>query len=97
MSPDLRRLAEISRKSSSDLQCLRGTRIVRVELDGRRVVTQENLLSGKYGVSAKWPTAPMVFFIFQLQTATDVDRRLLLMIESFDSYQLSDPRSLPHD
>lgn len=29
--------------------CLRGTRIVRVELDGRRVVTQENLLAGKYG------------------------------------------------
>lgn len=29
--------------------CLRSTRIVRVELDGRRVVTQENLLAGKYG------------------------------------------------
>jgi len=29
--------------------CLRGTRIIRVVLDGRRVVSQENLLSGKYG------------------------------------------------
>jgi glucose/arabinose dehydrogenase len=29
--------------------CLRGTRLVRVVLDGRRVVTQEDLLSGKYG------------------------------------------------
>jgi glucose/arabinose dehydrogenase len=29
--------------------CLRGTRIIRVELDGRRVVSQENLLEGKYG------------------------------------------------
>ncbi|MGH9928256.1 MAG: PQQ-dependent sugar dehydrogenase [Pyrinomonadaceae bacterium] len=29
--------------------CLRGVRIIRVTLDGRRVVTQENLLEGKYG------------------------------------------------
>jgi len=29
--------------------CLRGTRIIRVVLDGRRVVSQENLLSEKYG------------------------------------------------
>lgn len=29
--------------------CLRGARIIRVVLDGRRVVTQENLLEGKYG------------------------------------------------
>lgn len=29
--------------------CLRGTRIIRVVLDGRRVVTQENLLPEKYG------------------------------------------------
>jgi glucose/arabinose dehydrogenase len=29
--------------------CLRGTRIIRVVLDGRRVVTQEDLLAGKYG------------------------------------------------
>jgi len=29
--------------------CLRGTRMIRVVLDGRRVVTQENLLEGKYG------------------------------------------------
>lgn len=29
--------------------CLRGTRIIRVVLDGRRVITQEDLLSGKYG------------------------------------------------
>lgn len=29
--------------------CLRGVRMIRVVLDGRRVVTQENLLDGKYG------------------------------------------------
>lgn len=29
--------------------CLRGTRLIRVVLDGRRVVSQENLFSGKYG------------------------------------------------
>jgi aldose sugar dehydrogenase len=29
--------------------CLRGERIIRVVLDGRRVVDQENLLQGKYG------------------------------------------------
>lgn len=29
--------------------CLRGERLIRVVLDGRRVVSQENLLSGKYG------------------------------------------------
>jgi len=29
--------------------CLKGTRLIRVVLDGRRVVTQENLLEGKYG------------------------------------------------
>jgi glucose/arabinose dehydrogenase len=29
--------------------CLRGERIIRVVLDGRRVVTQENLLDSKYG------------------------------------------------
>ena len=29
--------------------CLRGERIVRVVLDGRRVISQENLLAGKYG------------------------------------------------
>ena len=29
--------------------CLRGERIIRVTLDGRRVVSEENLLEGKYG------------------------------------------------
>jgi aldose sugar dehydrogenase len=29
--------------------CLKGVRIIRVVLDGRRVITQENLLEGKYG------------------------------------------------
>ncbi|MGI9068639.1 MAG: PQQ-dependent sugar dehydrogenase [Pyrinomonadaceae bacterium] len=29
--------------------CLRGVRIIRVEIEGRRVVSQENLLAGKYG------------------------------------------------
>jgi glucose/arabinose dehydrogenase len=29
--------------------CLRGERIIRVALDGRRVISQESLLEGKYG------------------------------------------------
>jgi glucose/arabinose dehydrogenase len=29
--------------------CLKGERLIRVVLDGRRVITQENLLQGKYG------------------------------------------------
>lgn len=29
--------------------CLRGTRLIRIVLEGRRVVSQENLLAGKYG------------------------------------------------
>src|SRR5256885_8258248 len=47
--------------------------------------------------SAKLQKAPMVICIFQLQTATDAAHRpLMMMIESFDSYQLSEPRPLPH-
>jgi glucose/arabinose dehydrogenase len=29
--------------------CLRGERMIRVTLDGRKVVSQEDLLTGKYG------------------------------------------------
>ena len=36
-------------KGNFFLGCLRGVRLIRVVLDGRRVVSQEDLLSGKYG------------------------------------------------
>ena len=36
-------------KGSFFFGCLRGTRMIRVTLDGRKVVSQENLLEGKYG------------------------------------------------
>jgi glucose/arabinose dehydrogenase len=36
-------------KGNFFFSCLRGVRLIRVVLDGRRVVNQEDLLSGKYG------------------------------------------------
>jgi glucose/arabinose dehydrogenase len=36
-------------KGNFFFSCLRGERIIRVVLDGRRVISQENLLEGKYG------------------------------------------------
>ncbi len=38
--------------------CLRGTRIIRVVLDGRKVVKQENLLEDKYGRIREIAEAP---------------------------------------
>ena len=38
--------------------CLVGTRIIRVVLDGRRVVSQENLLERSTAASATWPKDP---------------------------------------
>ena len=44
--------------------CLRGTRLIRVVLDGRRVVSQENLLSGTYGRIREVATGPDGYIYF---------------------------------
>lgn len=66
--------------------CLRGTRMIRVVLDGRRVVSQENLLEGKYGRIRDVAEGPDGFLYFSTsnkdgrgQAATDDDRIIRLM------------------
>jgi glucose/arabinose dehydrogenase len=61
--------------------CLRGMRIIRVELDGRRVITQENLLDGKYGRIREVIEGPDGYIYFSTSNrdgrgspATDDDR-----------------------
>jgi aldose sugar dehydrogenase len=44
--------------------CLRGTRLIRLTLDGRRVVSQENLLEGKYGRIREVAEGPDGFLYF---------------------------------
>ena len=44
--------------------CLRGERLIRVVLDGRRVVSQENLLSNTYGRIREVATGPDGFIYF---------------------------------
>lgn len=44
--------------------CLRGTRLIRVVLDGRRVVSQENLLNGTYGRIREVAEGPDGFIYF---------------------------------
>lgn len=44
--------------------CLRGTRLIRVVLDGRRVASQENLLSGTYGRIREVATGPDGYIYF---------------------------------
>jgi glucose/arabinose dehydrogenase len=44
--------------------CLRGERIIRVTLDGRRVVSQENLLEAKYGRIRDLAEGPVGLFYF---------------------------------
>jgi aldose sugar dehydrogenase len=44
--------------------CLRGTRIIRVQLDGRRVAGQENLLERRYGRIREVATGPDGFIYF---------------------------------
>jgi len=44
--------------------CLRGTRIIRVVLDGRKVVSQENLLSGNFGRIREVAQGPDGFIYF---------------------------------
>jgi glucose/arabinose dehydrogenase len=66
--------------------CLRGGRIIRVELDGRRVVKQENLLAGKYGRIREVAEGPDGYFYFSTSNrdgrgspAADDDRIIRLV------------------
>jgi glucose/arabinose dehydrogenase len=66
--------------------CLRGTRIIRVVLDGRRVVSEENLLEGKYGRIRDIAEGPDGFIYFSTSNrdgrgrpASDDDRIMRLV------------------
>lgn len=66
--------------------CLRGERIIRVILDGRRVVSQEDLLAGKYGRIRDVAEGPDGFLYFSTSNkdgrgtpASDDDRILRLV------------------
>lgn len=66
--------------------CLRGTRMIRVVLDGRRVVSEENLLEGKYGRIRDIAEGPDGFIYFSTSNrdgrgrpASDDDRIMRLM------------------
>ncbi|MDQ2937035.1 MAG: PQQ-dependent sugar dehydrogenase [Acidobacteriota bacterium] len=66
--------------------CLAGTRIIRVVLDGRRVVSQENLLKGKYGRIRDVAEGPDGYLYFSTSNrddraspAADDDRIIRLM------------------
>ena len=66
--------------------CLAGTRIIRVVLDGRRVVSQENLLAGKYGRIREVAEGPDGFIYFSTSnkdgrgTAASNDDRIIRMV-----------------
>jgi glucose/arabinose dehydrogenase len=51
--------------------CLRGVRLIRVVLDGRRVVTHENLLEGKYGRIRDVAEGPDGYFYFSTSNRDD--------------------------
>jgi glucose/arabinose dehydrogenase len=51
--------------------CLRGVRIIRVVLDGRRVVSQENLLEGKYGRIREVAEGPDGYLYFSTSNRDD--------------------------
>jgi len=66
--------------------CLRGTRIIRVELDGRRVITQEDLLAGRYGRIREVAEGPDGYLYFSTSNrdgrgspTTDDDRIIRLV------------------
>ena len=66
--------------------CLRGTRMIRVVLDGRRVVSEENLLEGKYGRIRDIAEGPDGFIYFSTSNrdgrgrpASDDDRIMRLL------------------
>jgi len=66
--------------------CLRGTRIIRVVLDGRKVVSQEDLLSGNFGRIRDVAEGPDGFIYFSTSnrdgrgTPADNDDRILRFI-----------------
>lgn len=66
--------------------CLRGTRIIRVALDGRRVVSQENLLEKKYGRIRDIAEGPDGFIYFSTSnrdgrgTAASDDDRIMRLV-----------------
>ncbi len=66
--------------------CLRGARIIRVILDGRRVVSQENLLEGKYGRIRDIAEGPDSYLYFSTSntdgrgTAAADDDRILRLV-----------------
>lgn len=73
-------------KSNFFFGCLRGTRIIRVVLDGRRVVSQENLLSDTYGRIREVAEGPDGFIYFSTSNrdgrgspANDDDRIMRLV------------------
>jgi aldose sugar dehydrogenase len=66
--------------------CLRGERIIRVALDGRRVISQENLLEKKYGRIRDIAEGPDGFIYFSTSNrdgrgtpASDDDRIMRLV------------------
>lgn len=68
--------------------CLRGTRIIRVKLDGRRVVGQENLLEGKFGRIREMAEGPDGYIYFSTSNrdgrgnAVKDDDRILRLVPS---------------
>jgi len=66
--------------------CLRGTRIIRVVLDGRKVVSQEDLLKSTYGRIREMEQGPDGFIYFSTSNrdgrgspANDDDRIMRLV------------------
>jgi aldose sugar dehydrogenase len=51
--------------------CLKGVRMIRVVLEGRRVVSQENLLAGKYGRIREVAEGPEGFIYFSTSNKDD--------------------------
>lgn len=51
--------------------CLKGTRLIRLVLDGRRVVMQENLLEGKYGRIREVAEGPDSYLYFSTSNRDD--------------------------
>ncbi|HEV2905382.1 MAG TPA: PQQ-dependent sugar dehydrogenase [Pyrinomonadaceae bacterium] len=73
-------------KGNFFLGCLRGTKIIRVVLDGRRVVSEENLLDAKYGRIRDVAEGPDGFIYFSTSNrdgrgrpASDDDRIMRLI------------------
>ena len=68
--------------------CLRGTRIIRVVLDGRKVVSQENMLSGSFGRIREMAEGPDGYIYFSTSNrdgrgspATEDDRIMRIVPE----------------